>query len=127
MKRIMHILLLLLLSVMIVWTATGFVVMQCAHTGNVTVGKMPTNNKGCEKTSNDHCMTVHIQKLAELNPAAPLHFDMQPMQQLLLVAFVTLLMALPILLFVLSPIRLLLYSWHSPPRQYLQRLTVLLI
>ena len=113
MKRVMHILLLLLLSVMIVWTATGFVVMQCAHTGNVTVGKMPANNKGCEKTSNDHCMTVH--------------FDMQPMQQLLLVAFVTLLMALPILLFVLSPIRLLLYSWHSPPRQYLQRLTVLLI
>ena len=31
MKRVMHILLLLLLSVMIVWTATGFVVMQNAN------------------------------------------------------------------------------------------------
>ncbi len=41
----MHMLLFLLLSVMIIWTATGFVVMQCAHTGNVTVGKMPMDDK----------------------------------------------------------------------------------
>ena len=127
MRKVMHMLLFLLLSVMITWTATGFVVMQCAHTGNVTVGKMPTNNKGCEKTSNDHCMTVHIQKLAELNQAAPLHFDMQPMQQMLLVSLVTLLLALPALLFAASSIRLMPHCWHSPPRQYLQRLTVLLI
>lgn len=49
MKRVMHILLLLLLSVMIVWTATGFVVMQCAHTGNVTVGKMQRTTRVVRK------------------------------------------------------------------------------
>ena len=127
MRKVMHMLLFLLLSVMITWTATGFVVMQCAHTGNVTVGKMPMDDKDCGETSENHCMTVHLLKLAEVSQATQPHFDMQPMQQMLLVSLVTLLLALPALLFAASSIRLIPHCWHSPPRQYLQRLTVLLI
>ncbi len=113
MRKIVNILLLFLLSVMIVWTATGVVVMQCTHTGNISIGEISMDEENCEMASKDNCMKIHVLKLTEINQA--------------LSPLVTLLIVLPIFVFLVSPIRLTPYCWHSPPRRYLQKLTMLLI
>ncbi|GAB6975576.1 hypothetical protein [Prevotella falsenii] len=127
MKKTINILLLLLLSVLIVWTTTGVVLMQCAHTGNVAIGKKPIADRGCGKGADKGCMKVQVLKLTEASQASTTQFDLQPLQLSLLEPLVTLLIALPTLLFIVSPIRLMPYCRHSPPRRYLQRLTVLII
>ena len=120
-------LLLFLLSVTIVWTATGVVVMQCTHTGNISIGEISMDEENCEMASKDNCMKIHVLKLTEINQASPLHIDLQPLQISLLSPLVSLLIVLPIFVFLVSPIRLTPYCWHSPPRRYLQKLTMLLI
>lgn len=127
MRKYINILLSLLLSVMIVWAATGVVLMQCAHTGNVAIGKMPKADEGCGTESDKDCLKVMVLKLSEVSQAQTVQQDFQPMLFLLLAPLVTILLALPILFFIASPIRLMPYCWHSPPRQYLQSLMVLQI
>lgn len=126
MRKTTDILLSLLLSTMIVWIGSGIMTVVCAHTGNVSVAKM--EDKGhCNDNDVKHCMKVEVKSLSPTNMVHNDFYHIQPIQLSLLPQFISNCQLLPLPVLTKAPERILSLLWHSPPRQYLQLLTTLII
>ena len=126
MRKTTDILLSLLLSTMIVWIGSGIMTVVCAHTGNVSVAKM--EDKGhCNDNDVKNCMKIEVKSLSPTDMAHNDFYHIQPIQLSLLPQFVSDCQLLPLPVLTKVPERILSLLWHSPPRQYLQLLTTLII
>lgn len=126
MRKTTDILLSLLLSTMIVWIGSGIMTVVCAHTGNVSVAKM--EDKGhCNDNGVKNCMKIEVKTLSPTDMAHNDFYHIQPIQLSLLPQFVSDCQLLPLPVLTKAPERILSLLWHSPPRQYLQLLTTLII
>lgn len=126
MRKTTDILLSLLLSTMIVWIGSGIMTVVCAHTGNVSVAKMEDKDH-CNDNDVMDCMKIEVKSLS---PTYMVHNDfyhIQPLQLSLLPQFVSDCQLLPLPVFTKALEGVLSLLWHSPPRQYLQLLTTLII
>lgn len=126
MRKTTDILLSLLLSTMIVWIGSGIMTVVCAHTGNVSVAKM--EDKGhCNDNDVKDCMKIEVKTLSPTDMAHNDFYHIQPIQLSLLPQFISNCQLLPLPVLTKAPERMLSLLWHSPPRQYLQLLTTLII
>lgn len=130
MKKCMHILLSVLLSMTILFIGSGINIMRCAHTGTVKVmtaigvNRMDMGNMNCSMTSS--CMTTTHVELSPTVAAQQVNTDFHVLQPILAV--------LPDLVLewqystafkaIVQPIRMV---WKSPPREYLAFIRILLI
>ena len=116
----------ILLSFVIVWIGSGIMTMVCEHTGNVSVAKME-KKRHCNEESANHCMKFEVKKLSPTDIGQSAFHKLQPIQLSLLPQLVSSYKMLPLPVLTKAPERVLLLLWHSPPRQYLQLLTTLII
>jgi hypothetical protein len=131
MKKSCHIMLSVLLSVTILSIGSGLDIMRCAHTGKVRVLSAFTgdftkgmDSKACSMTSS--CMSVTHVELSPTMTAQTISYDFHGLQPVMAV--------LPCLVAEWSqpetdkvsvqPVR---DVWKSPPRDYLNKIQVLLI
>ena len=126
MRKTTDILLSLLLSTMIVWIGSGIMTVVCAHTGNVSVAKMEDRGH-CNDNDVRDCMKIEVKTLSPTDMAHNDFYHIQPIQLSLLPQFVSDCQLLPLPVLTKAPERILSLLWHSPPRQYLQLLTTLII
>lgn len=148
MKRAINILLCFVLSITIVWMSVGFTLVTCHHTGTVSMAteanccqKRMCNtqtmaNKQCHNHSskqqmiecNNNCMTYSNVKLSTINSVAS--FDahqMAPAQMALFALILTQIVLLPLPIVAKSINSKFNYIYKSPPRQYLNFISVLII
>ena len=128
MKKICHIILSVLLSLMLLFIGSGVNVMHCSHTGSVKVMTV-LNSGGMGDMScgmNADCMTVEHVELSPTNMAQSVSYDFHVFQPLLAI--------LPSLVSEwMQPttnkamVRFTRVVWKSPPRDYLNLIQVLLI
>ena len=127
MKRLMHIMLSISLSMMIIFMGSGLTIVHCNHTGNTTIANFThTCKKKCKSTAK--CMTISTVKCSTMAQAT-IHTLEHPQP-------------ISILPWLIQPtfefINLNLasssddsVSWwqrkHKPPRDYLNMICVLLI
>lgn len=126
MRKTTDILLSLLLSTMIVWIGSGIMTMVCEHTGNVSLAQQ-MEKKNCKNSDAKHCMKMQIKTLSPTNTAQTVTHQFHPVQLSLLPQLTTSCDLLPLLVQTKAPEKMLSLLWHSPPRQYLHILTMLLI
>lgn len=126
MRKTTDILLSLLLSTMIVWIGSGIMTMVCEHTGNVSLAQQ-MEKKNCKNSDAKHCMKMQIKTLSPTNTAQTVTHQFHPVQLSLLPQLTTSCDLLPLLVQTKAPEKMLSLLWHSPPRQYLRILTMLLI
>lgn len=131
MKKCVHILLSLLLSMTILFIGNGLNIMRCAHSGTVRVmTAMGTNSMGdmgnmdCSMTSK--CMTVTHVELSPTLAGQQVTTDFQVLQPLLTVlpSFASEWLCPATCKVIVQPVRLV---WKSPPRDYLNFIRILLI
>ena len=126
MRKSINILLSILLSILIVWIGSGIMTMVCEHTGNVSLAQQ-MEKKNCKNSDAKHCMKMQIKTLSPTNTAQTVTHQFHPVQLSLLPQLTTSCDLLPLLVQTKAPEKMLLLLWHSPPRQYLRILTMLLI
>ena len=126
MRKSINILLSILLSILIVWIGSGIVTMVCEHTGNVSLAQQ-MEKKNCKNSDAKHCMKMQIKTLSPTNTAQTVTHQFHPVQLSLLPQLTTSCDLLPLLVQAKAPEKMLSLLWHSPPRQYLHILTMLLI
>lgn len=143
----------MLMAALVVWLGSGISILQCLHTGALSMAMLadvpgdetcqaqtmgmaetpdcckkdsqkPTTTK--PQASNGGCMRVLTLKLSPTPPASTLAMDLQPLPSVVCL--------LPIQLAELPKICVKQYftgrshyAWHSPPRDYLHLIRVLLI
>lgn len=115
------------MSFIIVWMGTGVVLMKCEHTGKLALPIAMQQNDDCLVMQHEGCMSIIVSKLTPTNQVQSASFDFKPIQLLLLSLFVTVSSLLPLPIVAEERKKILSYKWHSPPRQYLNKLTILLI
>lgn len=126
MKRLMHILISTLLSVMIIVMGSGVIVVHCNHTGTTRV---VTYNQTCEKQckTTSSCMKTYILKFSTMGqvqhqtlehtlPVVILPWLMQPLYELIDFTLTT-----------SDTVHYASLLRHGPPREYLNFICVLLI
>ena len=128
MKKICHIILSVLLSLMLLFIGSGINVMHCSHTGSVKVMTV-LNSGGMGDMScgmNADCMTVEHVELSPTNMAQSVSYDFHVFQPLLAI--------LPSLVAEwMTPVEnkaakeFVDVVWKGPPRDYLNFIQVLLI
>lgn len=126
MRKSINILLSVLLSILIVWIGSGIMTMVCEHTGNVSLAQQ-MEKKNCKNSDAKHCMKMQIKTLSPTNTAQTVTHQFHPVQLSLLPQLTTSCDLLPLLVQTKAPEKMLSLLWHSPPRQYLHILTMLLI
>ena len=126
MRKSINILLSILLSILIVWFGSGIMTMVCEHTGNVSLAQQ-MEKKNCKNSDAKHCMKMQIKTLSPTNTAQTVTHQFHPVQLSLLPQLTTSCDLLPLLVQTKAPEKMLSLLWHSPPRQYLRILTMLLI
>lgn len=126
MRKSINILLSILLSILIVWIGSGTMTMVCEHTGNVSLAQQ-MEKKNCKNSDAKHCMKMQIKTLSPTNTAQTVTHQFHPVQLSLLPQLTTSCDLLPLLVQTKAPEKMLSLLWHSPPRQYLHILTMLLI
>ena len=126
MRKSINILLSILLSILIVWIGSGIMTMVCEHTGNVSLAQQ-MEKKNCKNSDAKHCMKMQIKTLSPTNTAQTEAHQFHPVQLSLLPQLTTSCELLPLLVQTKAPEKMLSLLWHSPPRQYLRILTMLLI
>lgn len=126
MRKSINILLSILLSILIVWIGSGIMTMVCEHTGNVSLAQQ-MEKKNCKNSDAKHCMKMQIKTLSPTNTAQTVTHQFHPVQLSLLPQLTTSCDLLPLLVQTKAPEKILSLLWHSPPRQYLHILTMLLI
>ena len=126
MRKSINILLSILLSILIVWIGSGIMTMVCEHTGNVSLAQQ-MEKKNCKNSDAKHCMKMQIKTLSPTNTAQTVTHQFHPVQLSLLPQLTTICELLPLLVQTKAPEKMLSLLWHSPPRQYLRILTMLLI
>jgi len=126
MRKSINILLSILLSILIVWIGSGIMTMVCEHTGNVSLAQQ-MEKKNCKNSDAKHCMKMQIKTLSPTNTAQTETHQFHPVQLSLLPQLTTSCDLLPLLVQTKAPEKMLSLLWHSPPRQYLHILTMLLI
>jgi len=126
MRKSINILLSILLSILIVWIGSGIMTMVCEHTGNVSLAQQ-MEKKNCKNSDAKHCMKMQIKTLSPTNTAQTVTHQFHPVQLSLLPQLTTSCDLLPLLVQTKAPEKMLSLLWHSPPRQYLRILTMLLI
>ncbi|KGF27730.1 MAG: hypothetical protein HXN40_01335 [Prevotella histicola] len=126
MRKSINILLSILLSILIVWIGSGIMTMVCEHTGNVSLAQQ-MEKKNCKNSDAKHCMKMQIKTLSPTNTAQTVTHQFHPVQLSLLPQLTTSCELLPLLVQTKAPEKMLSLLWHSPPRQYLRILTMLLI
>ena len=126
MRKSLNILLSILLSILIVWIGSGIMTMVCEHTGNVSLAQQ-MEKKNCKNSDAKHCMKMQIKTLSPTNTAQTVTHQFHPVQLSLLPQLTTSCDLLPLLVQTKAPEKMLSLLWHSPPRQYLRILTMLLI
>ena len=126
MRKSINILLSILLSILIVWIGSGIMTMVCEHTGNVSLAPQ-MEKKNCKNSDAKHCMKMQIKTLSPTNTAQTVTHQFHPVQLSLLPQLTTSCDLLPLLVQTKAPEKMLSLLWHSPPRQYLRILTMLLI
>ena len=126
MRKSINILLSILLSILIVWIGSGIMTMVCEHTGNVSLVQQ-MEKKNCKNSDAKHCMKMQIKTLSPTNTAQTVTHQFHPVQLSLLPQLTTSCELLPLLVQTKAPEKMLSLLWHSPPRQYLHILTMLLI
>ena len=126
MRKSINILLSILLSILIVWIGAGIMTMVCEHTGNVSLAQQ-MEKKNCKNSDAKHCMKMQIKTLSPTNTAQTVTHQFHPVQLSLLPQLTTSCDLLPLLVQTKAPEKMLSLLWHSPPRQYLRILTMLLI
>ena len=126
MRKSINILLSILLSILIVWIGSGIMTMVCEHTGNVSLAQQ-MEKKNCKNSDAKHCMKMQIKTLSPTNTAQTVTHQFHPVQLSLLPQLTTICDLLPLLVQTKAPEKMLSLLWHSPPRQYLRILTMLLI
>ena len=126
MRKSINILLSILLSILIVWVGSGIMTMVCEHTGNVSLAQQ-MEKKNCKNSDAKHCMKMQIKTLSPTNTAQTVTHQFHPVQLSLLPQLTTSCDLLPLLVQTKAPEKMLSLLWHSPPRQYLRILTMLLI
>ena len=126
MRKSINILLSILLSILIVWIGSGIMTMVCEHTGNVSLAQQ-MEKKNCKNSDAKHCMKMQIKTLSPTNTAQTVIHQFHPVQLSLLPQLTTSCDLLPLLVQTKAPEKMLSLLWHSPPRQYLHILTMLLI
>ena len=126
MRKSINILLSILLSILIVWIGSGIMTMVCEHTGNVSLAQQ-MEKKNCKNSDAKHCMKIQIKTLSPTNTAQTVTHQFHPVQLSLLPQLTTSCDLLPLLVQTKAPEKMLSLLWHSPPRQYLHILTMLLI
>ena len=126
MRKSINILLSILLSILIVWIGSGIMTMVCEHTGNVSLAQQ-MEKKNCKNSDAKHCMKMQIKTLSPTNTAQTVTHQFHPVQLSLLPQLTTSCDLLPLLGQTKAPEKMLSLLWHSPPRQYLHILTILLI
>ena len=126
MRKSINILLSILLSILIVWIGSGIMTMVCEHTGNVSLAQQ-MEKKNCKSSDAKHCMKMQIKTLSPTNTAQTVTHQFHPVQLSLLPQLTTSCDLLPLLVQTKAPEKMLSLLWHSPPRQYLRILTMLLI
>ena len=126
MRKSINILLSILLSILIVWIGSGIMTMVCEHTGNVSLAQQ-MEKKNCKNSDAKHCMKMQIKTLSPTNTAQTVTHQFLPVQLSLLPQLTTSCDLLPLLVQTKAPEKMLSLLWHSPPRQYLRILTMLLI
>ena len=126
MRKSINILLSILLSILIVWIGSGIMTMVCEHTGNVSLVQQ-MEKKNCKNSDAKHCMKMQIKTLSPTNTAQTVTHQFHPVQLSLLPQLTTSCDLLPLLVQTKAPEKMLSLLWHSPPRQYLHILTILLI
>ena len=126
MRKSINILLSILLSILIVWIGSGIMTMVCEHTGNVSLAQQ-MEKKNCKNSDAKHCMKMQIKTLSPTNTAQTVTHQFHPVQLSLLPQLTTSCELLPLLVQTKAPEKMLSLLWHSPPRQYLHILTMLLI
>lgn len=125
MKKSIHILMAVLLSMTVLLTGTGFNVVRCMHTGSVNaVICLDKSNMGCAPTSN--CMSVEHVQLSPSNAAQSIVYDFNAVQTL--VAIIPGFVANWFLGIQNQTIAKVFYAVReSPPRDYLSFIRVLRI
>lgn len=126
MRKSINILLSILLSILIVWIGSGIITMVCEHTGNVSLAQQ-MEKKNCKNSDAKDCMKMQIKTLSPTNTAQTVTHQFHPVQLSLLPQLTTSCDLLPLLVQTKAPEKMLSLLWHSPPRQYLHILTILLI
>ena len=126
MRKSINILLSILLSILIVWIGSGIMTMVCEHTGNVSLAQQ-MEKKNCKNSDAKHCMKMQIKTLSPTNTAQTVTHQFHLVQLSLLPQLTTSCDLLPLLVQTKAPEKMLSLLWHSPPRQYLHILTMLLI
>ena len=126
MRKSINILLSILLSILIVWIGSGIMTMVCEHTGNVSLAQQ-MEKMNCKNSDAKHCMKMQIKTLSPTNTAQTVTHQFHPVQLSLLPQLTTSCDLLPLLVQTKAPEKMLSLLWHSPPRQYLRILTMLLI
>ena len=126
MRKSINILFSILLSILIVWIGSGIMTMVCEHTGNVSLAQQ-MEKKNCKNSDAKHCMKMQIKTLSPTNTAQTVTHQFHPVQLSLLPQLTTSCDLLPLLVQTKAPEKMLSLLWHSPPRQYLHILTILLI
>ena len=126
MRKSINILFSILLSILIVWIGSGIMTMVCEHTGNVSLAQQ-MEKKNCKNSDAKHCMKMQIKTLSPTNTAQTVTHQFHPVQLSLLPQLTTSCDLLPLLVQTKAPEKMLSLLWHSPPRQYLRILTMLLI
>lgn len=126
MRKSINILLSILLSILIVWIGSGIMTMVCEHTGNVSLAQQ-MEKKNCKNSDAKHCMKMQIKTLSPTNTAQTVTHQFHPVQLSLLPQLTTSCDLLPLLVQTKALEKMLSLLWHSPPRQYLRILTMLLI
>ena len=131
MKKILHILLSVLLSITILFIGSGVNFMRCAHTGTVRImtaiggdGMGGMDDMDCSMSSK--CMSVTHIELSPTITAQSVTYDFHVLQPVLAV--------LPCLVAewlqtetCKSLVQPVIVVWKSPPRAYLNLIRVLLI
>lgn len=130
MKKLSHIFLAVLLSVIILFIGSGVNIMRCAHSGTVKVmtaigvNSIGEDNADCCMTS--HCMTVTHVELSPTTAAQQVVTDFHIIQPLLAVlpSMVIEWLRPAVCKTFVQPTRAV---WKSPPRAYLNFIRVLII
>jgi len=128
MKKLCHISLSVLLSVMLLFIGSGVNVMHCSHTGTVKVMTV-LNSGGMGDMScgmNADCMSVEHVELSPTNMAQSISYDFHAFQPLLAL-LPSLVAEWPVLTEDKAVVQFVDVVWKSPPRDYLNFIQVLLI
>lgn len=124
-KRISHILLSLLLSVMIVTLSSGVTLVRCMHSGCVSMATLSDLSNDCAGDGN--CMETTVLQLDNLTPAPSWSVDFHPTIQLTAVVNSLLFCWLQPATLADAPVPAIPLLKKGPPRAYLTLIRVLLI